>query len=71
VHRSGATVQQGGLYVTKNGFTVHDGGALIRSRLSNLSYALNVKLKGSLDDWANLNVRYESYPPPTPSTETA
>lgn len=57
VHRSGATIHQGGLYVTKNGFTVHDGGALIRSRLLNLSYALNLKLKGDLTDMTNIEVR--------------
>jgi len=57
VHRSGATVFAGGLYVTKNGFTVHDGGALIRSKLNNLSFALNLKLKGSLIDLQNRAVR--------------
>jgi len=56
VHRSGATIFAGGLYVTKNGFTVHDGGALIRSKLNNLSFALNLKLKGSLVDLRNREV---------------
>ena len=56
MHRSGMTVFAGGLYVTKNGFTVQDGGALIRSKLHNISYALNLKLKGDLRDIANREV---------------
>jgi hypothetical protein len=47
--------------VTKNGFTVHDGGALIRSKLNNLSFALNLKLKGSLIDLQNRAVRVQSH----------
>jgi len=60
VHRAGMTVFAGGLYVTKNGLTVHDGGALIRSKLSNLSYALNLKLKGNLLDLKNREVNSDA-----------
>ena len=53
VSNDGATIYKGGLFVAKSGLTVHDGGALIRSKLSNMSYALNVKLKVSVKgDWS-------------------
>lgn len=42
--------------MSKNGLTVQDGGALIRSKLNNLSYALNLKLKGDLTDLRNREV---------------